>query len=253
MTSKITLDKDTFKALAADTRIEILKRLSEHKLTLTDLSQGMRMRPSTIKEHLERLVGAGLIEQIESETKWKYYRLTPKGENILSPYETKVWILLSTSALTLLGAGMGLASKISSIVSTRKIPPHPRLNDFDQAAASGLSERVPLSEAAEKAIEDGVSMMSESSLERASNATFEATARFSKTLPGSQEILDEVSTTTLESAKDLASIEASSLFELFDPALVFFGSLMVLSCFGIIYSISRILSIRGGSRLPVKD
>ncbi len=141
MSSKITLDQETFKALAADTRIDILKRLSEHKLTLTDLSTATKMSPSTIKEHLDRLVAAGLIEQMESETKWKYYRLTPKGEGILSPYETKVWILLATSVFTLVGAGMGLASRMGKTIST---------------SASSLLPKLPLRSAISKSAKDGI-------------------------------------------------------------------------------------------------
>ena len=49
MSDKITLDRETFKALAADTRVEILKRIAKHKLTLTDLAEEMNMSPSTIK------------------------------------------------------------------------------------------------------------------------------------------------------------------------------------------------------------
>jgi len=104
MSDKITLDRETFKALAADTRIEILKRLEMHKETLTDLAHGMSMSPSTIKEHADKLSQAGLIEQIDSDTKWKYYKLTEKGRSVLNPYETKVWILLATSALLLMGS-----------------------------------------------------------------------------------------------------------------------------------------------------
>ena len=34
MSDKITLDRETFKALAADTRVDILKKLGEHKENL---------------------------------------------------------------------------------------------------------------------------------------------------------------------------------------------------------------------------
>ncbi len=114
MSDKLTLDRETFKVLAADTRIDILKRLSEHKLTLTDLSERMGMSPSTIKEHLDRLVEVGLIEQMDRGTKWKYYRLTSKGKDIVSPQETKVWILLGTSLLVMAGAALSLFTKLGS-------------------------------------------------------------------------------------------------------------------------------------------
>lgn len=111
---KITLDRKTFKVLAADTRIEILKRLAEHKETLTDISEGLKLSPSTVKEHLEKLVEAELIEQIESDTKWKYYRLTRKGERILKPHEANIILLLSASILFLIGSLYNLTSKLTS-------------------------------------------------------------------------------------------------------------------------------------------
>ncbi|MFH1789287.1 MAG: winged helix-turn-helix domain-containing protein [Candidatus Altiarchaeota archaeon] len=118
---KITLDRETFKVLAADTRIEILKRLSEHKETLTDISEAMKLSPSTVKEHLDKLVQAGLIEQIEADTKWKYYRLTRKGENIIRPHETNVLILLSASAIFLAGSLLKLNGKLTEL-AVKKAP-----------------------------------------------------------------------------------------------------------------------------------
>jgi len=113
MSDKITLDRETFKVLAADTRVDILKMLGEHKLTLTDISQKTGMSPSTVKEHLERLVEVGLIEQEDRGMKWKYYRLTNKGRNIISPYEMKVWILLGTTLLILAGSLLSLTFKMA--------------------------------------------------------------------------------------------------------------------------------------------
>lgn len=115
MPDKITLDRETFKVLAADTRIEILKRLDKHKETLTDIAEGMSRSPSMIKEHLDKMVSVGLIEAEDRGTKWKYYRLTRKGKTILNPYEMKVWILLGTTVLLLAGATFGLLGKLSPI------------------------------------------------------------------------------------------------------------------------------------------
>ena len=117
--SKITLDRETFKVLAADTRIEILKRLAEHKETLTDIAEGLKLSPSTVKEHLDKLVQAGLIKQIEADTKWKYYRLTRKGENIIKPHETSVLILLSASAMFLAGSLLNLKGKITEFAADK--------------------------------------------------------------------------------------------------------------------------------------
>lgn len=101
MEDKITLDRETFKALAVDTRVKILKILEERQHTLTDLAEELDMAPSTIKEHLDRLVAAGLIKQIDKGMKWKYYRLTSKGKEIVNPYEKKVWIVLAITVVAI--------------------------------------------------------------------------------------------------------------------------------------------------------
>lgn len=114
---KITLDKETFKALAIDTRVNILKKLDERfQLTLTDIADELDMAPSTIKEHLDKLVSVGLITQVDKGMKWKYYRLTPKGKKILNPYEKKVWIILFVSAVALFAAVYRLMSIMQQLV-----------------------------------------------------------------------------------------------------------------------------------------
>lgn len=98
---KITLDRETFKALAVDTRVKILRILDDRQHTLSDLAEELSMAPSTIKEHLDTLVAAGLIKQVDKGMKWKYYKLTFKGKQITNPYEKKVWIILATAAVAL--------------------------------------------------------------------------------------------------------------------------------------------------------
>ena len=107
------MDRDAFKVLAADTRVDMLKYISEHKLTLSDLSKKMGLSPSTVKEHLDKLAEAGLIEQIKSDTKWKYYRLTWKGENIVKPSGASIWVVLSTTVFGLIASAYVLAQNIS--------------------------------------------------------------------------------------------------------------------------------------------
>jgi len=140
---KITLDRETFKVLAADTRVEILKRLSEHKETLTDLSDALEMSPSTIKEHLNKLVSAGLIEQIEGDTKWKYYKLTGKGEGIIKPAETSVWILLAASGLVLAGSFKSLLGKLTPqpvLALAGKAAPEAGLKAFSDLAEAQATQ-----------------------------------------------------------------------------------------------------------------
>ena len=114
MDEKITLDKSTFKALASDTRINILKSLKSRRKTLTELSKVLGMSPSSVKEHTDSLVSAGLIMQKDDGHKWKYYELTPKGKSIGSPSETKIWIVLAISAFGLFFTALDLARLFSA-------------------------------------------------------------------------------------------------------------------------------------------
>ena len=118
MDDKITLDRDTFKALAVDTRVKILRILDDRQHTLTDLAEELEMAPSTIKEHLDTLVAAGLIQQLDKGMKWKYYRLTSKGKEIINPYEKKVLILLATSLLAAIASAYVFVSKLQGMIST---------------------------------------------------------------------------------------------------------------------------------------
>lgn len=96
---KITLDRESFKTLASESRIDILKGLKERRKTLTELSKELGLSASTVKEHMEKLSQDGLIKQKDDGHKWKYYELTGKGKEILNPGETKIWLILSASVL----------------------------------------------------------------------------------------------------------------------------------------------------------
>jgi len=137
MSDKITLDRETFKVLAADTRVDILKSISAHKKTLTDLSEELNMSPSTVKEHLDKLVLVGLIYAEDKGMKWKYYKLTEKGRNIVAPVEMKVWILLGTMFLMLLGSGLSLVGRISQLASF-KVPESAAPVALQAAAPEGM-------------------------------------------------------------------------------------------------------------------
>jgi len=99
---KITLDMKSFKALASESRVTILKSLNKRRKMLTELSKELDMSPSTVKEHMVNLSKAGLVVQIDDGHKWKYYELTRAGKDILSPDETRVWVILGLSAVALI-------------------------------------------------------------------------------------------------------------------------------------------------------
>ncbi|RLF48164.1 MAG: hypothetical protein DRN29_00425 [Thermoplasmata archaeon] len=104
MDDKITLDKKSFMALASESRIELLKKLDERRMTLSELARELQMSKPAVLKHLEKLIEAGLIKKNEDKRKWIYYSLTLKGKNILHPERVKIVLLLSTSFISLIAA-----------------------------------------------------------------------------------------------------------------------------------------------------
>ena len=99
----VILDSDSFKALASHVRIDILKYLDQRQMTVTDLSKVLKISKSTAHKHLERLVEVGLIERLDENRKWVYYRITRKGIKILHSENVTVSFILSWS-IVLVGA-----------------------------------------------------------------------------------------------------------------------------------------------------
>jgi DNA-binding transcriptional ArsR family regulator len=110
MDDKITLDKKSFMALASESRIELLKKLDERRMTLSELARELQMSKPAVLKHLEKLIEAGLVKKNEDERKWIYYSLTLKGKNILHPERVKIVLLLSTSFISLM-ASIGMLWK----------------------------------------------------------------------------------------------------------------------------------------------
>ena len=91
---KITLDRTAFKALASETRIDLLKSLDSRPMTVSELSRKIDMNKATTYEHLGKLVKAGLVKRKEDKNKWVYYKLTWRGTNILHPETVKIALTL---------------------------------------------------------------------------------------------------------------------------------------------------------------
>lgn len=106
MEKQVILDDKSFKALSADSRINILKQLNERRMTLSELSQKLSLKNSTVKEHCLILLNAQLISKIDEGRKWKYYELTQKGKQVVEPnlmQEAKVFVLLSLTTIMFMG------------------------------------------------------------------------------------------------------------------------------------------------------
>ena len=108
---KVTLDMNTFKALASDSRLDILRSLDGKKLSLNDISKVTKLNKATLHEHLVKLNQAGLVKKYEREGhKWVYYKLTWKGEGLLHPENTRIVVMFSITFVSLLVGIMLLVS-----------------------------------------------------------------------------------------------------------------------------------------------
>jgi DNA-binding transcriptional ArsR family regulator len=100
--SKITLDREMFKALASETRLNILKTLDGKNLGLNEISSQINLNKATLHEHLSKLHKAGLVKRNEREGhKWVYYKLSWKGETLLHPENTKIVVMFSIAFISL--------------------------------------------------------------------------------------------------------------------------------------------------------
>jgi len=110
------IDRKTLKALAADTRLDILKSLGKRRKTPSELSKELDLATSTVIEHLTKLEEANLVRREETGHKWIYYNLTPKGENLVKPrYPVQFVLVLSISILIIFAAGFMIYTDYTSL------------------------------------------------------------------------------------------------------------------------------------------
>jgi len=114
--TKVTLDRETFKALASDTRLDILRSLDGKNMSLKDICTATNLNKATLHEHLVKLNGAGLIKKNERDGhKWVYYKLTWKGECLLHPENTRIVVLFTATFIALL---VGIAQFMQYVKGT---------------------------------------------------------------------------------------------------------------------------------------
>ncbi len=109
---EVKLDQKAFRTLASESRVGILKALVERRKTLSELSKELKMSVSTTSEHLDQLVSAELILQIDDGHKWKYYELTRKGRNVLFPGEARILVILGLAAFGFVGVAYSYFQKL---------------------------------------------------------------------------------------------------------------------------------------------
>jgi DNA-binding transcriptional ArsR family regulator len=99
------VDRDVLKVLAVETRMDIIKELSQGSRTPSDLSKKLNKSNATIVEHLDALCKSGLVNKLEQPgKKWVFYTLTDRGKGIVSSKSRRLIIILSTSVLAIGGS-----------------------------------------------------------------------------------------------------------------------------------------------------
>ncbi len=119
---KITLDQESFKALASDTRIEILKRLDKSQMTVTDLANDLSVNKSAVYKHLSRLLDAGLVKKLDDKRKWVYYKLSMKGMHLLHPERVQIALMLSAAVLAITLAITQIYTFIMGTLTINEVP-----------------------------------------------------------------------------------------------------------------------------------
>jgi DNA-binding transcriptional ArsR family regulator len=124
MEEPVTLiDRNVLKVLSAETRMDILKELSDGERTPSHIAKKLNKSNATIVEHLDVLCKVGLVKKIEQPgKKWVFYTLTERGNGIVSNKSRSLVIILSLSMLCLIGSSFGLFFKYVPIVGVFQAP-----------------------------------------------------------------------------------------------------------------------------------
>ncbi|MFH1474168.1 MAG: winged helix-turn-helix domain-containing protein [Candidatus Aenigmatarchaeota archaeon] len=154
------IDRKTLKALAADTRLDILKSLGKRRKTPSELSKELHLATSTVTEHLEKLEKADLIKREETGHKWIYYSLSRNGENLVKPkYPVQFVFMLSITIIVIISASILMYGNYSSM----------QASDSGEALSAPMSQRAVTEETAKIGISN---MTNETNITNTTNSTF---------------------------------------------------------------------------------
>lgn len=141
---RVVLDRDVFKALASDSRLDILQHLDQRNMTASELARALDLHKATVHEHLEKLQAVNLVDRIEDDRKWVYHRLTWTGRRLLHPERITFAILLATSV----AAGVtGLVAAFLTLASGRAfgfLPPGPESAPTSTSGAAAPAFGAPM-------------------------------------------------------------------------------------------------------------
>jgi DNA-binding transcriptional ArsR family regulator len=170
---KVTLDREAFKVLASDTRLDILKALDERPMTVSELGRKLELNKATVFEHLEKLASAGLVKkQDDDERKWVYYSLSWKARRILHPERVTIALLFSSSLAAML-SGVVVAAEYLRQVAPPLPPSAPGDAERAGIAATPPAEGDPqpmagaADSAAQKGVEEGAALAAQAAADPA--------------------------------------------------------------------------------------
>ncbi len=249
--TKISLELEDIKALASDSRLELLKALDGKKLTLQELTRSMSLNKATLHVHLSKLLQAGFIKKKErSGHKWVYYSLTWKGESLLHPENTKIVLLFSFAFFSFCagiiqlinyarGTIVGFAQTLPSDSITRLYA----ISD-ETKSSSGVSQRVFQNIANVPAKDQTLMQLSQalnsnSTIQGLANNYFSDDAlRWSVTSKSIDYLSQETGAELGTDAEQLLTPHASNVVAYVqDPTVLYLG-VILLVIFGILVSIA---------------
>lgn len=134
MPEDLPLEPDLIELLASDTRREILGRLKEERMTVTELARELDLRKATVHEHLKKLVEADVVTRDEDDRLWVYYDLAPRGKRMLNPNRTRFYLVVGVGVLAAL---VGAAALGAYLAGAGPVGPG---SDMDPTAGEGPSE-----------------------------------------------------------------------------------------------------------------
>ncbi len=102
----VVLTKNAFVVLASDTRLRMLKRLNQRRMTVAELAGALNLAKSTVHHHARILADSGFVTTENEGHVWVYYTLTPQGRALLNPNDGASVRLLLNAALVMLVGGI---------------------------------------------------------------------------------------------------------------------------------------------------
>ncbi len=134
MEEQLELNREILKTLASDTRIDILKALTERRKTVTELAEEFNLSKSTAHEHLLKLAEAGLVRKVDSPNKWIYYNLTEKGLDLIQPRKKKsIILMLASSLIAFVIGGVQIANYYVQVGTQKMLSVPPEAARADEA------------------------------------------------------------------------------------------------------------------------